>query len=50
MTVGDFAIEPGRPFVSRYRIVVADGALEAAEMESLWLEYAEPPRVEVVKD
>jgi methane monooxygenase PmoA-like len=47
--VGDFAIERGKPFVSRYRIVVADGALEPEEMESLWLEYAEPPRVEVVK-
>ena len=47
--VGDFAIEPGKPFVSRYRIVVADGAVGAEEMESLWLEYAEPPRIEVVK-
>jgi hypothetical protein len=48
--VGDFVIEQGKPYVSRYRIVVADGMMEAAEMESLWLEYAEPPRVEVVKD
>ncbi len=42
---GDFRIEPGRPYVSRYRFVVADGALGADEMDRRWSEYAEPPAV-----
>jgi hypothetical protein len=36
---GDFSIEPGKPYVSRYRFVVADGALGADEMERRWKEW-----------
>lgn len=39
---GDFAIEPGKPYVSRYRIVVADGLLGTVEMERRWKEWVEP--------
>jgi hypothetical protein len=46
---GDFAIEPGKPYVSRYRLVIHDGTIEPAEIERLWKDYADPPRVEVVK-
>jgi hypothetical protein len=46
---GDFAIEPERPYISRYRLFIFDGASGAEEMERLWAEYAEPPRVEVVR-
>ncbi len=39
---GDFTIEPGKPYVSRYRFVVADEALGVDEMNALWKAYAEP--------
>ncbi len=42
---GDFRLEPGKPLVLRYRLFVHDGALEAAEIERLWQDYAEPPEV-----
>lgn len=39
---GDFQIEPGKPYVSRYRFVVADGALGADEMDRRWKAWADP--------
>ena len=45
---GDFAIEPGKKYVSRYRIHVYDGAAQAATSERLWNDYAHPPKVEEV--
>ena len=47
---GDWSIEPGKPYVSRYRIVISDGKPEAAELERLWVDYAEPPAVEISGD
>ena len=44
---GDWRIEPGKPYVARYRFVVADGPPDKAEIERLWNDYANPPRVEV---
>jgi hypothetical protein len=44
---GDWEIEPGQPYVSRYRFVVADGPADATELERLWNDYAHPPKVEV---
>jgi hypothetical protein len=44
---GDWEIAPGKPFLSRYRLVVADGAAEAARLERLWADYAEPALAEV---
>ena len=41
-TDGDWAIEPGRPHVSRYRLVVMDGRADAALLDQLWADYAEP--------
>jgi len=46
---GDFEIQPGKPYVSRYRFVVRDGPLAAAEMDLRWAEYAEPPRASLKK-
>ncbi|MGQ9589969.1 MAG: PmoA family protein [Planctomycetota bacterium] len=46
---GDFTLEPGTPLVSRYRLFVHEGALEPAELERLWHDYAEPPEVRVVE-
>jgi hypothetical protein len=37
-------IEPGKPYVSRYRFLSADRALDDAEMERHWAAYAEPGR------
>ncbi len=44
---GDWEIAPGQPYVSRYRFVVADGKADAAELDRLWNDYAQPPAVEV---
>ena len=43
--LGDFTIEPGKPYVSTYRFVVADGELDAEEMNRRWKAYARPPEV-----
>jgi len=37
---GDWSIEPGKPYVSRYRIVAFDGEPDAAWFEKLWQDYA----------
>jgi hypothetical protein len=44
--LGDWEIEPGKPYVSRYRFIVADGPPDKAELERLWNDYAHPPTVE----
>lgn len=44
---GDWSIDPGKPYVSRYRIVIRDGKPDAGEIERLWNDYADPPKVEV---
>ncbi|MGH9902985.1 MAG: PmoA family protein, partial [Pyrinomonadaceae bacterium] len=43
--MGRREIAPGRPYVSRYRYVVYDGSPDAAELERLWNDYADPPQV-----
>jgi hypothetical protein len=40
--LGDWRIEPGKPYVAKYRFVVTDGMPDAKEMERMWKEYAEP--------
>ena len=45
--LGKFEIVPGEPYVSLYRFVVADGPPDATEIERLWRDYANPPRVTV---
>ena len=44
---GDWSIEPGKPFVSKYRFIVCDGAADAAMLEAAWKNYAEPLKVTV---
>ncbi len=39
-----FAIEPGQPFVGRYRYVVFDGEPDLDLLESVWNDFADPPR------
>jgi hypothetical protein len=40
---GPMIIEPGRPLISRYRVIAFDGAPDAAWLESLWQAYAHGP-------
>lgn len=42
---GDWAIEPGKPLVSRYRFVLTDGTADAALLETAWKAYATPLKV-----
>lgn len=44
---GEWAIEPGKPYVSRYRIVVMDGKADAVLLDALWTDYAEPLKAAV---
>jgi methane monooxygenase PmoA-like len=37
---GDWSIEPGKPYVSKYRILVFDGAPDAKWIEAQWQNYA----------
>ena len=46
--LGDWAIEPGRPYVARYRFVVADGAPDAALLEAYWQGYAHPGEARLI--
>ncbi len=40
--MGDWAITPEMPYQMRYRLIIADGAPEAADLERRWQEYAHP--------
>jgi len=42
---GDFSIEPGKPYVARYRFVLADGKLEKDTMDRAWSDFNTPPTV-----
>jgi hypothetical protein len=45
-----FTIEPGKPYVSRYRFYVHDGKPSASVDQSLWEDYADPPTVKVIPE
>lgn len=45
--LGEFAIEPGRPYVARFRFVIIDGAPDAALLEAYWQGYAQPATARV---
>lgn len=45
--LGDWSIEPGKDYVSRYRFILADKAAAADWIEPLWNDYAQPPKVVV---
>jgi hypothetical protein len=46
--LGEWRIEPGKPYVARYRFVVADGDPDPKEIDRLWHDYAEPAGVLLV--
>lgn len=45
---GDWKIEPGKPYVSRYRFIVFDGRPDRGLLDRLWNDYAHPIEVTVV--
>lgn len=45
--LGRFEITPGTPHVARYRFVVADGGPDATELDRIWADYADPPKVTI---
>jgi hypothetical protein len=40
MVLGDFRIEAGKPYVSRYRFVAFDGQGDASELDAIWKAFA----------
>ena len=44
---GDWSIDPGTPYVARYRFVVYDGLPDPDDLDRLWNDYAYPPVVYV---
>jgi hypothetical protein len=46
--LGDWSIEPGKPHVSRYRVIVHDDLLAANRLDQLWHDFAESPSVSVM--
>jgi hypothetical protein len=47
--IGDWKIEPGKPYVSRYRFIVYDGAPDKAELDRLWNDYANPVQASITQ-
>lgn len=41
MVAGGFTMDPGQPFVSRYRFVTFDGPVNPAELDVLWKSFAD---------
>lgn len=46
--LGDFAIEPGKPYVARFRFITSDGAPDRATIDAYWNGYAVPVAVKVL--
>ncbi len=47
---GDWSIQPGSPYVSRYRYVAFDGEPDPGLLDRLWSDFAEPPTVQLKAD
>lgn len=45
----DFAIEPGKPFTSRYRFYVRDGKVAPETASQLWRQFAKPLTVTIAE-
>lgn len=48
--LGEMRIEPGQPYVSRYRFVVLDGQPSKERIDAFWRDYTEPVKVTVKWD
>jgi hypothetical protein len=49
MALGEFEIKPDESYVSQFRFYLHDGPVDAKESERLWNDYANPPKVVIVK-
>ncbi len=47
--LGDMAILPGVPYVTKYRIVTNDGQPDEDLIDRLWRDFAYPPSVSIIK-
>jgi len=45
--LGNWSLEPGKVHIARYRFVVFDGTPDAAILNRLWADFAEPPAVRI---
>lgn len=45
--LGDMSIQPGIPYITRYRIITHDGEPDAELIDRLWFDYAYPPSVTI---
>jgi hypothetical protein len=45
--LGDWIMEPGKDYVFRYRFFVHEGKPVVADIERLWNDFAEPPKVKM---
>lgn len=45
--IGDWKIEPGKSYVSRYRFIVYDGPPDKLELDRMWNDYASPVRATI---
>ena len=43
--LGDWVMEPGKDYISRYRLYVHEGKVNVADSERFWHDFAEPPEV-----
>ena len=46
---GDWTIEPGKPYISKYRFIVSDGKPDPELLSQLWIDYSQPPVVQATK-
>lgn len=49
MVLGEFGIEPAKPYISRYRFFVHDGKIEPTVADALFADYAHPAEARIVK-
>lgn len=45
--LGEWRIEPGKPYVARYRFVAFDGEPDRARLEAIWNGYAKPVVIKI---
>jgi hypothetical protein len=45
----DWILNPGNVYTQKYRMLVYDGKVDAAESERIWTDFAYPPVVKIVK-
>jgi hypothetical protein len=48
MVLGEFKLEKSQPYVSRYRFLVYDGALDQNLNRKVWHDYADPVQTRIV--